>query len=101
MSEEQDKRLTQLRQAYEAGILDEQSYRSTLAALGLSTQTSAQVGDEGVAAQNGAVAAREIAVGRDVQGNVILINVNAGAADAQALLRALSTRPVAPDRPMT
>jgi hypothetical protein len=36
---EQDKRLAQLKQAYESGILDEESYRSFLAAAGYSAET--------------------------------------------------------------
>jgi formylglycine-generating enzyme required for sulfatase activity len=50
-----------------------------------------RVRDEGVAASEGGTAARMVAVGGSVQGDVIL-NVNAGPADAADLWRGLSKR---------
>jgi hypothetical protein len=49
--------------------------------------------DEGVIAQERGVAAREVAVGQDVHGNVIVIRVDAGRMDPERLLEAVTRRP--------
>ncbi|MEA3275039.1 MAG: SUMF1/EgtB/PvdO family nonheme iron enzyme [Pseudomonadota bacterium] len=92
-------KLDQLRRAFEAGAIDLDTYESAVAAFAAVQSTShAQLGgDENVVAQTGATAAREIAVGRDVNGNLIHINVNAGAIDAEELLRIISGQRPAPD----
>ncbi|MCK4470965.1 MAG: hypothetical protein KAW49_04185, partial [Anaerolineae bacterium] len=67
------KRLAQLRQAYESGILDEETYQATVAALqAQSGARQATVSGPGALAFEGGTAVGEggIAVGRDVHGNV-------------------------------
>jgi hypothetical protein len=59
----------------------------------------AHASDEGIIAQDRGVAAREVAVGRDVHGNVIILRVYAGPADVDRLLRQITQR--APDRDPT
>ncbi|HRY14872.1 MAG: SUMF1/EgtB/PvdO family nonheme iron enzyme [Candidatus Competibacteraceae bacterium] len=49
----------------------------------------AQANGQGVVAQAGSVAAHEVAVGRDIQGNVIVINVNAARMNPDWLARAI------------
>jgi formylglycine-generating enzyme required for sulfatase activity len=61
MSADRDKRLAQLKQAYESGILDEDTYRAAVAALDASavvtnTGSGALAQDQGVAAGAGGVA---------------------------------------------
>ncbi|MBE2294417.1 MAG: SUMF1/EgtB/PvdO family nonheme iron enzyme [Phycisphaerales bacterium] len=50
----------------------------------------AQAGAQGVIAQDESVAAHHVAVGRDVNGNVIVINVNAARMDPDRLARAIA-----------
>ena len=72
MSDDRTERLAQLRQAYESGILDEDTYRAAVAALGGQTELRAEVEGPGAVAQKGSVAATTgaVAVGGDIQGNV-------------------------------
>ncbi|MBC7249313.1 MAG: SUMF1/EgtB/PvdO family nonheme iron enzyme, partial [Anaerolineae bacterium] len=72
MSDERAKRLAQLRQAYESGILDDDTYRAAVAALGVQTEIQAEVEGPGAIAQVGGVAAGAggVAVGRDIVGNI-------------------------------
>jgi formylglycine-generating enzyme required for sulfatase activity len=73
MANERDKRLAQLCQAYESGILDEDTYRAAVAALEVEAEIQATVGGSGAVAQVGGVAAGAdgVAVGRDVGGDVL------------------------------
>jgi len=68
MSDDRDRRLAQLRQAHDSGILDEDTYRAAVAALG----AGAAVEGSGALAQAGAVAAGAggVAVGGNVHGNI-------------------------------
>ena len=73
MSEDRAKRLAQLKQAYENGILDEDTYRAAVAALGQSADYQAEV-QSGAAAQGEgatAVGERGVNVGGDVEGPII------------------------------
>jgi formylglycine-generating enzyme required for sulfatase activity len=70
-SDERAKRLAQLRQAYESGILDEDTYRAALAALDVPAAAQAELTGSGAVAQGaGAVAAGAggVAVGGDLVG---------------------------------
>lgn len=60
MADDRAKRLTQLRQAYETGILDEDTYRAAIDALGAAAVTQAQVTGSGVVAQAGSAAAGDV-----------------------------------------
>lgn len=68
MSDEHAKRLAQLREAYKSGILDEDTYRAAVAALGAQAEVKAEVEGSGAATQVGGVA-----VGRDVLGSIFHI----------------------------
>ena len=72
MNDDRAKRLAQLRQAHESGILDEDTYRAAVGALDAEAQAAATVAGSGAIAQAGSVAAGAggMAVGGDVQGNV-------------------------------
>jgi len=74
MSDERAKRLAQLRAAFESGILDEDTYRAAVAALGVQAGVKAEVEGAGAVAQGGSVAAGAggVAVGGDIYGNVYL-----------------------------
>jgi hypothetical protein len=73
MNDDRAKRLQQLRQAYEGGILDEDTYRLAVAALqgpaSTLTGSGAIAQSEGVAAGEGGVA-----VGRNILGDVHVVN---------------------------
>jgi formylglycine-generating enzyme required for sulfatase activity/energy-coupling factor transporter ATP-binding protein EcfA2 len=74
MTDDRAKRLAQLRQAYESGILDEETYRVTVAALQAQLGArQATVSGPGALAFEGGTAVGEggIAVGRDVDGDVL------------------------------
>lgn len=72
MTDDRAKRLAQLRQAYENGILDEDTYQAAVVALSAQTETQATVEGSGAVAQDGSAAATTgaVAVGGDVHGNV-------------------------------
>jgi formylglycine-generating enzyme required for sulfatase activity len=74
MSDDRTRRLAQLRQAYESGILDEDTYRAAVAALGVEAEIQAIVEGPGAVARDGSVAAAEgaVGVGRDVGGHVVI-----------------------------
>ncbi len=61
-----------------------------LAAMDTEKSYSAQANTQGVIAQDRSVAAHEVAVGRDVRGHVMVINVNAARVDPDKLLRAIT-----------
>jgi formylglycine-generating enzyme required for sulfatase activity len=73
MTGEHARRLAQLRQAYEGGFLDEDTYRTAVAALGAGPEVQAKSEGSGAIAQDGSVAAGEggVAVRRDVLGDVL------------------------------
>jgi predicted NACHT family NTPase len=75
MSEDRTRRLAQLRQAYERGILDEDTYRTAVAALGAEPRVDARLDAAGAIAQRDSVAAGAmgVAVGRDVLGPIFHI----------------------------
>jgi hypothetical protein len=72
MSENRARRLEELRQAYESGILGEDTYRAAVAALGMEAGIQAKAEGRGAIAQDHSVAtgAGGVAVGGDIQGNV-------------------------------
>ena len=74
MSDERAKRLAQLRRAYESGMLDEDTYMATVAALSTEARSRATVEGAGTIAQEGSVGAgaHGVAVGGNVEGDVIL-----------------------------
>ena len=57
MTDDRARRLAQLRQAYESGILDEDTYRAAVAALSTEARIQATVEGSGAVAQDGGVAA--------------------------------------------
>jgi tetratricopeptide (TPR) repeat protein len=78
MIDDRARRLAQLRQAYESGILDEDTYRAAIAALGVEAGIQAAVEGPGAAAQDSSAAAGErgVAVRGDVQGGVSITEVH-------------------------
>jgi hypothetical protein len=76
VSDDRARRLAQLRQAYESGILDGDTYQAAVAALKAESRAQAGVEGAGSIAQAGGVAAgaRGVAVGHDVHGNVSVVN---------------------------
>jgi hypothetical protein len=72
MADDRAKRLAQLRQAYENGILDEDTYRAAAAALDAPAITQAQVTGSGIVAQAGSTAPSTggVAVAGDVHGGI-------------------------------
>ena len=90
MSDDPAKRLAQLRQAYESGLLDEDTYQAAVAALGAGAESQAVVEGSGAIAQGpGAVAAGAggLAVGRDLHGNVYVGPPPKDPAEALAIYR--------------
>ena len=89
MSDERAKRLAQLRQAYESGILDEDTYQAAVAALGTEAESRAAVEGSGAIAQEGGVAAGAggVAVGGDMQGNIYVGPQPKDPAEALAIYR--------------
>jgi formylglycine-generating enzyme required for sulfatase activity len=83
MSDERAKRLAQLRQAYESGILDEDTYRAAVAALGAPAAAQAELPGSGAIAQGPGAVGGDL-VGRDkVGGDKITVgDVGPGAAAA-------------------
>ncbi|MCA9962111.1 MAG: SUMF1/EgtB/PvdO family nonheme iron enzyme [Anaerolineales bacterium] len=74
MSNEHEKQLAQLKQAYESGILDENTYQAALAGLGASVQSGAIAqGDQAVA-----VGERGVHVAGNVNGDIITGNIYHG-----------------------
>jgi hypothetical protein len=75
MSDDRARRLAQLRNAYESGNLDEDTYRAAAEALRAEAAFEARVQGSGAIAQEDSVAAGEgsIAVGRDVLGPIFHI----------------------------
>jgi formylglycine-generating enzyme required for sulfatase activity len=76
MNDDRTRRLAQLRQAYESGILDEDTYQATVAALQARIATrQATVSGPGALALEAGTAAGEggVAVGRDVLGSIFHI----------------------------
>ncbi|MFZ5916056.1 MAG: formylglycine-generating enzyme family protein [Chloroflexota bacterium] len=73
MTDDRAKRLAQLRQAFERGILDEDTYRAAVAGLEAEAGAAATQTGAGGLAQDGSVAAgaEGVAVGRDVRGDVL------------------------------
>ncbi|MBC8443605.1 MAG: SUMF1/EgtB/PvdO family nonheme iron enzyme [Deltaproteobacteria bacterium] len=72
MTDDTIKRLAQLRKAYESGILDEDTYQATLAAMGIEAEAQIIVDGSGSVALNGGTSAGAggVAVGGDIHGNV-------------------------------
>jgi len=72
MRDDRAKRLAQLRQAYESGILDEDTYQAAVAALGAEAETRTAVEGSGAIAREGGAAAGAggVAVGGDIHGSV-------------------------------
>ncbi len=72
MKDDRDRRLAQLRQAYENGILDEDTYQAALAGLDAQAPAQAEVTGSGAAAQQGGTAAgaRGVAVAGSVYGDI-------------------------------
>jgi hypothetical protein len=80
MSEERDKRLAQLKQAYEIGILDEDTFKTAVGALDVAAGYQAEV-QSGAAAQGAgsrALGERGVQVSGNVSGNVITGNIYNG-----------------------
>ncbi|MBU0966857.1 MAG: SUMF1/EgtB/PvdO family nonheme iron enzyme [Proteobacteria bacterium] len=75
MSDEREKRMTQLRMAFESGALDEDTYQAAIAGLwGGDKETAGVAGSGAVAQGTGAVAAGAygVAVAGDVRGNIYM-----------------------------
>jgi len=90
MTDDRAKRLEQLRQAYESGILDEETYRATVAALQAQLGArQATVSGAGALAFEGGTAVGEggIVVGRDVHGNVYVGSPPQDVAEALRIYR--------------
>ena len=89
MSDDPVKRLAQLRKAYESGILDEDTYRAAVTALGEVSGMQATLEGSGAVVQNGGVGAGAggVAVGGDVHGNVYVGPAPADSADALRIYR--------------
>ena len=90
MTDDRAKRLAQLRQAYESGILDEETYQATVAALQVQNGArQATVSGPGALALEGGTAVGEggIAVGRDVHGNVYVGSPPQDVAEALRIYR--------------
>jgi formylglycine-generating enzyme required for sulfatase activity len=89
MSGDRARRLAQLRQAHESGILDEDTYQAAVAALGVEATTQATVDGSGAVAQDESVAAGAygVAVGGDVRGNVYVGPPTSDPAEALAIYR--------------
>ncbi len=68
MADDRAKRLALLRQAYETGILDEDTYRAVTEALGVAETTQAQVTGPAVVAQAGSAAAGDVRGGNHTPG---------------------------------
>ena len=70
MADDRARHLSQLRQAYESGALEEETYHALVAALGGAAETRAAVEGSGAIAQGGSAAAGAggVAVAGDVQG---------------------------------
>ena len=90
MSREPDKRREQLQKAYEAGLLDEDTYQAAVAGLDAPGKADAEVQGSGSVSQGpGAVAAGAggVAVGRDVHGDVYVGAPPANAEEALSIYR--------------
>ena len=90
MSDDRAKRLAQLRQAYESGILDGDTYQAAVAALGVEAETRAAVeGPGAIALGPGAVAAGAggVAAGRDIHGDIYIGPPPQDPAEALAIYR--------------
>ena len=77
MDEERARHIAQLKKAYEAGILDEDTYREALEGFGGEDSYKAEVEGEGVSVQGqeNIVAQHGVAIGRDVGHDVIFGDV--------------------------
>ncbi len=73
MTDDLARRLAQLRDAYESGILDDDTYQATMAALSAEPDGTAILVGSGAVAQKDSVAAGAggVAVGQDVEGHII------------------------------
>ncbi len=73
MSDERARKLAQLRQAYEQGLLDEDTYQTVVAALDRPVDLEAKVEGSGSVAQVGGTATGErgVAAGRDIRDSVV------------------------------
>lgn len=90
MSDEREKRMTQLRLAHESGLLDEDTYQAAIDGLGGGGKESAGVTGAGAIAQGpGAVAAGAggVAVGGDIRGNIYMGESTQDPARALAIYR--------------
>jgi len=76
MSNDRAKRLAQLRQAYESGILDKDTFQAALASLDAPASTQAELSGSGAVAQKDSAAATTggVAVAGDVQGGISVVN---------------------------
>ena len=74
MSDDRAKRLAQLKQAFDGGAIDVDTYRAAVAALDKETGMTAHVNGAGAVAQGGGVAAGAggVAVGGNVTGNIYI-----------------------------
>jgi len=77
MNSEQEKKLTQLKAAYENGFLDEGTYQAAIAGI-TATQAQTESGAIAQGANATAVAERGVAVGGDVNGDIITGNIYHG-----------------------
>ncbi|MFN8464573.1 MAG: SUMF1/EgtB/PvdO family nonheme iron enzyme [Caldilineaceae bacterium] len=89
MDEDLARRLSQLRQAREQGLLDEDTYSLTVAALTRQLGAAPEVAGSGAAATDGGTAAGAggVAVGGDVHGNVYIGPPTSDPAEAIAIYR--------------
>jgi len=97
MSDDRAKRLAQLQQAYESGILDEDTYRTAVNALGAQTQTTAEVIGSGAIAQGeSATAVGERGVATQQAGVIITGDYNIVTLD-EAFFRKVMGQPRPPE----
>jgi formylglycine-generating enzyme required for sulfatase activity len=89
MNRDRAKRLAQLRQAYESGILDEDTYQAAVTALSAEVGSRTAVESYGAVARDRSVTAGAggVAVGGDVHGNIYVGPLPQNPAEALAIYR--------------